>query len=147
MVKVMIKKLVLIIVIFLITKNSWAVDQEILLKTNQDWAKQDLIYPTPQTETTFLRIKIAPGEVIPYHCHQVALFGYVLSGSVQVETMGGKKHLFKKGDVFAEVQKTWHLGFNPSKTKDTEILLSYIGKKGVDNAIVYNESNKDKCHL
>jgi quercetin dioxygenase-like cupin family protein len=146
----MIKKLSLTLslalVIFIMSQNSWAVEQEILLRTNKDWNNQEIVYPKNLTELTSILIKIAPREIIPFHCHQVALFGYVTSGSVQVETMAGAKHLFKKGDTIVEVQNTWHRGYNPSKTKNTEILLFYVGSKGVDNAIVYNENNKDKCH-
>ncbi|MES2677887.1 MAG: cupin domain-containing protein [Pseudomonadota bacterium] len=142
----MIKKLSLLLIVLIISKNSWAAEQEILIKTSQDWSGQELTYPKRQTELTTLRITIAPQEIIPFHCHQVALFGYVLSGSVQVETMSGKKETLKKGETLVEVQNTWHRGFNPSKSKNTEIVLFYVGSKGVDNAIIYNEVNKGKCH-
>jgi mannose-6-phosphate isomerase-like protein (cupin superfamily) len=132
--------------ILLFSQAAFAVEQKVLLQGNSSWDGVDSTYNSKLLETLSIYLKIAPGEVLPYHCHPVPSFGYIISGELEVEKKDGTKKTFKKGDSLVEVINTWHRGTNLSKVDPVEIVVFYIGAKSKkDVTILYNESNQTKC--
>src|SRR6516164_8524060 len=78
------------------------------LKTTTTWDGGAIAYPAGQAEVTSTILKIAAGETTRFHCHPVPTMGYVLKGTLEVETIDGKKHIFKEGDSAVEVMRTVH---------------------------------------
>ena len=107
------------------------VTAEILAQGATGWDGGAITYPKNNPEMTVQKISITTdGQevVLPIHCHTIPLAAYVLTGSVKVIKTSGEEKLFKAGDAFIEVMKSWHKGIF---TEDTELLVFYAGEKGV----------------
>lgn len=98
-----------------------------LMKSSTSWDGGSISYPQGTPEISAVQITIKPGEKLPFHCHPVPTFGFIQSGSLIVETADGKTHAFKKDDVVVEVMNTVHRGHNPSKTRNTVLIVFYAG--------------------
>jgi len=105
-----------------------------LLKTTTTWEGAAIAYPDGQAEVTSMILKIAAGETTQFHCHPVPTLGYILKGTVEVETRDGKKKVLREGDPAVEVLRTVHRG----KALDgpVEILVFYAGATGIPNTVL-----------
>ncbi len=83
---------------------------EVLLETRTSLDGGDLAYPAGKAQVTSVMLHIEPGEEPPFHCHPVPTMGYVLRGTVEVETAGGKIRRFVEGNAVVEVMNTLHRG-------------------------------------
>lgn len=133
------KKLTLVFALAVITTSAYAAETEVLLKTDQTWNGGSFDYPDGEPEMTMVKVTLGANETVPFHCHAVPTIGYMLSGSIEVETKAGKKHTFNQGDAIAEVMDTIHRG--SSLNDGAEILVVYAGSKGVENTHLADHSS------
>ena len=118
----MLKRYNLIILAFMMTSSVMA---EELLKTTESWDGGEIAYPKGQAEITSVKMRFEAGESIPFHCHPVPTLGYILEGTLEVETKDGSKTILKKGDSAVEVMKTVHRG--TAIDGPVEIVVFYAG--------------------
>lgn len=114
---------------------------EQLLKTTKTWSGEDIVYPKGTAEISSHRLIIKSGQITPFHCHPVPTLGYILKGEVEVETKGGEKKRFKKGDSVVEVLRTVHRG--KAINGPVEIVVFYVGESHVPNTVFPED---DKAH-
>ena len=113
-----------------------------LLKTSTSWNGGSIYYPTGAAEVTSAKVKIADGQALKPHCHPVPTFGYVLEGTLEVETNRGKKVLLSQGEAVLEVMKTVHKG--TAIGGDAEVLVFFAGAKGVPNTVFLDSEDAEK---
>ena len=82
-----------------------------LLKADKSWNGGAFSYPQGEPEITSKLLRLNVGDDIPFHCHPVPTFGYVLKGTIRVKLKSGEAAEFSKGQPVVEVFKTLH-GFN-----------------------------------
>ena len=71
--------------------------------------------------------------------------GYVLKGSVEVETASGDKIILNQGESAIEVMKTVHRGI--ALNGPAEIVVFYAGAEGIPNTVMLDDENAEKfCH-
>lgn len=131
----------------LITANlflSQTLCAEQLLKSTSSWDGGRIAYPTGDAEITSERLSIKAGTTTPFHCHPVPTLGYILKGSVEVETKDGKKFLVKEGESVVEIMRTVHRG----KAIDgaVEIIVFFTGSTSMPNTVFpENDPNNIYC--
>lgn len=117
-----------------------------LLVTNKSWDGSSLSYPkVGDVQMTAVKIKLKQNEQTQEHCHPVPVFGYMLSGMIEVKTSKGTSTTFNEGDVIVEVMNTVHAG--KAIGGDAEILAIYAGSTDLPNTIINPESDafRDYC--
>lgn len=117
---------------------------EPLLKTTTTWEGEPIHYPTGNAEVTSVKLRIEPGQDTAFHCHPVPTLGYILQGSVEVETTSGKSAVFAAGEPLVEVLNTLHRG----KAMDgpAEILVFYAGAEGMPTTVLASDDlSKSMC--
>jgi len=105
------------------------VQAEELLKSTTTWEGKAIAYPEGTPEITSIILKIGVGDSPPFHCHPVPTFGYVLKGTIEVETREGRKTVFTEGQSVVEVMRTVHRG--RAVDGPVEIVVFYAGASGV----------------
>ncbi|NVK38381.1 MAG: cupin domain-containing protein [Gammaproteobacteria bacterium] len=113
-----------------------------LLKSTTSWDGQALSYPKGEAELTSMRLTLKANQALPFHCHPVPTFGYILSGEMEVETAEGKTTRFKAGDAVIEVMKTVHRG--RALDSPVEILVFYAGEKNTPNTVLPKDDPNHK---
>lgn len=131
--------MILIIAIFCFTQTSIA---EELLRSDKSWDGGDIYYPEGEAEITSAILRLDDGETTRFHCHPVPALGYILKGNIEIETMDGKKNLFKKGEAAIEVMKTLHKG--TAIGGPVEIIAFYAGAKTVPITVYLEDEAADK---
>lgn len=102
----------------------------VLLKTDTTSLGHAIEYPeVGAPEVTAIEVVIPPGGETGWHRHPVPGYGYVLSGTLTLETGEGKTFTFGPGDAFAEVVKTRHNGRNLG-TEPVKLVAFFTGEKG-----------------
>jgi quercetin dioxygenase-like cupin family protein len=120
--------------LFLLLQNTVTakeVTADILVKGSTSWDGGAIAYPQGKAELIVQKIAIASGgkEIsLAMHCHTIPLAAYVTKGSLKVVKASGEEKMFKAGDAFIEVMKTWHKGVF---TEDAELIVFYAGEKDV----------------
>jgi quercetin dioxygenase-like cupin family protein len=108
---------------------------KVLLQSDHSWdGKTYGPYPTGQPELTILKISIPAHTALPWHTHPVPNAGYVLSGTLHVETKDGTHQTtLHAGDVIPEMVGAVHRG----RTDDApvELVVFYAGAKGTPTAV------------
>lgn len=118
---------------------------EELLKTTTTWEGGEIVYPDGKAEVTSIKLNIADGEITKFHCHPVPTLGYILKGSVEIETKDGKKTILKEGDSAVEVLKTVHRG--KALEGPVEIIVFYAGSTTIPNTVLpENDVNNVYCN-
>ena len=118
---------------------------ETILKTSTTWEGDKIVYPQGEPEITSVILKIKEGEVTKFHCHPVPTLGYILKGSLEVETKAGNKTRFNQGDSLVEVMKTVHRG--TAIGGDAEAVVFYVGEKSMPNTVLTeNDPNFMYCN-
>lgn len=103
---------------------------ETLAKSSASWNGTPLpAYVPGQPEVSILRIRIAPGAVLPMHQHPMINAGVLLSGELTVKTEKGDILRLKAGEAIIEVVDQWHSGANEGK-QPAEIVVFYAGVAG-----------------
>ena len=108
---------------------------ELLLETGQTVIGQPLKYPGDGLpKITAVIVTLAPGEKTKVHKHPVPLFGYVMSGELEVEYEGMGTKRFAAGEGFMEAIDRWHKGKNIGDVP-VRILAVYMGTEKLPNVI------------
>lgn len=105
-----------------------------LLKTTHTWEGGEILYPQGNAEVTSVKLKISAGEVTAFHCHPVPTLGYILKGTVEVETKDGNKKILKEGESIVEVLRTVHRG--KAIGGSVEIVVFYAGTTDIPNTVL-----------
>lgn len=105
-----------------------------LLSTTESWDAGSISYPDGQAEVTSIVLNLEEGKAAPFHCHPVPTMGYVLQGTVQVETKAGKTTTIAKGDALVEVMRTVHRGI--AVDGPAAIVVFYAGAEGIPNTVL-----------
>jgi len=114
-----------------------------LLKTQTSWDGGSIAYPKGKAEITSIKLKIDEGVTSKFHCHPVPTLGYILKGSVEIETIDGKKVVLKEGDSAVEVMGTIHRG--KAVDSSVEILVFYAGSVDTPTTVLA-ENDPDYKH-
>jgi quercetin dioxygenase-like cupin family protein len=101
-----------------------------LLQTDKAWDGSSYsAYPAGRPQLSVLQITIPPRTTMEWHRHPIPNAAYVVSGELNVETQGGQKAHFTKGQVIAETVGVWHRGVTGDQAAD--LLVFYSGAPGV----------------
>ncbi|MFN2376203.1 MAG: cupin domain-containing protein, partial [Candidatus Binatia bacterium] len=103
---------------------------DVLLETTTTVAGEAIRYPSsplPQIVAEIVTIK--PGQSTGWHRHGVPMFGYILSGTVDVEYDGLGHRRLGPGDRLMEAMAVAHNGANLG-TEDVRILVVLMGARG-----------------
>jgi quercetin dioxygenase-like cupin family protein len=92
-------------------------------------ADQPIAYPTGAPRVTMLEVVIDAGSETGWHQHPVHGFGYVLSGTLEVQTEHGATHRFQAGQAFAEVVNLPHNG-RAVGTEPVRLVVVFTGVQG-----------------
>lgn len=121
-----------------------AVQAADLLETTTSWDGGAIAYPEGQARITSFILHARDGQPAPFHCHPVPTMGYVLSGTVLVETVDGRQFTVEQGQSMVEVMKTLHRG--QGLNGDADILVFYAGSTELPNTVMMDADNaKDFC--
>lgn len=138
------KKIIYLTVFFLILGMPYA-QAENLLQSTTSWDGGEIYYPEGSAEITSFILRLEEGKEVPYHCHPVPTMGYVLRGSVEVETAKGDKTVLHQGESAIEVMKTVHRG--KAVNGPAEIVVFYAGAEGVPNTVMLEDEKAEEfCH-
>jgi quercetin dioxygenase-like cupin family protein len=108
---------------------------EQLLETGQTVLGQPLKYPADGLpQITAVIVTLAPSEKTKMHKHPVPLFGYVISGELEVQYEGMGTKRFAAGEGFMEAIDWWHKGKNIGDVP-VRILAVYMGSEKLPNVI------------
>lgn len=77
-----------------------------------------------------LIVEIPPGAETGWHTHPVPAYAYILAGTIEVDSEGGAKRIFKAGDSFAEMVDHRHNG-RVVGDETVRILMIVTGQKGM----------------
>jgi len=76
-------------------------------------------------------VEYAPGGETKKHRHDVAIFAYVLEGSVESQLDNQEIKTYKKGDTWYEPPGTIHsVSRNASSTQPAKLLVFAVGEEG-----------------
>ncbi|MDX1692884.1 MAG: cupin domain-containing protein [Ketobacteraceae bacterium] len=117
---------------------------EQILQTGTAWDGGKIAYPDGDPEVTAIILRLDKEQISKFHCHPVPTLGYVLKGTVEVETREGKTVRLSEGDAAVEVMRTLHRG----KAVDgpVEILVFYAGAEGIPTTVLPDtEAAKIHC--
>lgn len=120
---------------------SFAIDNEEdikvtkLIETDSSWEKTKIIYPKGDTKITALLVEMQPKAKMKMHHHEVPSFGYILEGTIRVQSESGDIKNFSKGDVVIEMINKKHSGVNPGDSV-TKFIVFYMGTEDLKNTII-----------
>lgn len=101
-----------------------------LMKTDTTSLGQAIAYPDiANPEVTAIEVVIPPGGETGWHRHPVPGYGYILAGTLTLETEEGKTFVLGAGSAFAEVVKSRHNGRNLGK-EPVKLVAFFTGEKG-----------------
>ena len=106
-----------------------------LVETDASWEKTKIIYPNGDTKITALLVEMQPQAKMQMHYHEVPSFGYILEGTIRVQSESGDVKTFSKGDVVVEMINKKHSGFNPGDTV-TKFIVFYMGTDDLENTVL-----------
>jgi quercetin dioxygenase-like cupin family protein len=135
------KRIPLLLLTVCLTTQAWAFKQkevtsEVLAQTTMSWNGATLpAYPNGQPQITVLKITIPPKTVLQWHEHPVINAGYIVSGSLKVETTTNEVLYLNQGDTIVEVVNTWHRGINETRKP----VVFYAGAIGTPITVVWEE--------
>lgn len=123
-----------IIPVLLLTLLPAISQAEVLLKTKTSWDGGEIRYPKGEPEVTAIILRLDKEQISKYHCHPIPTLGYVLKGTVDVETKDGRKIRLSEGDAAVEVMRTMHRGI--AVDGPVELVVFYAGAEGVPTTVL-----------
>lgn len=84
---------------------------------------------TEKPEVTALKVEIPPGKETGWHMHPYPGYGYILQGTLTLETEDNKQFKFEPGSAFVEVVNTSHNGKNLGKVP-VILIVFFTGESG-----------------
>lgn len=114
-----------------------------LLKTETSWDGEKIVYPSGDAEVTSVRLQVNETDEAKFHCHPMPGLGHIVKGTIEVETIDGKKIQLHEGQSIVEVMNTVH----KSRSIDgpAEAILFFAGAKGLP-VTVLPENDPDKVY-
>ena len=106
-----------------------------LIETDASWEKTKIIYPNGDSKIIALLVEMQPQAKMQMHYHEVPSFGYILEGTIRVQSESGDVKTFSKGDVVIEMVKKRHSGLNPGETI-TKFIVFYMGTDDLENTVL-----------
>ena len=106
-----------------------------LIETDTSWEKTKIIYPNGDSKITALLVEMQPQAKMQMHYHEVPSFGYILEGTIRVQSESGDVKTFSKGDVVIEMVNKRHSGLNPGETV-TKFIVFYMGTDDLENTVL-----------
>lgn len=101
-----------------------------LLRTDTTSIGQRIAYPQVEhAEVTGIEVVIPPGGETGWHHHPHPGYGYILEGTLTLETGDGRTFVLGPGQAFAEVVQSRHNGRNLGK-KPVRLMAFFTGEKG-----------------
>lgn len=96
---------------------------------------EDVRYPGGlPAEVTAAVVTLPPGKATGWHRHGVPLFGYILSGQLQVDYGDKGIRTYAAGDGLMEGMDQRHQGVNTG-SEPVRLLVVYMGAHGLQNVI------------
>ena len=109
--------------------------KELLKTTTTTTAAQSIHYlKTRKPQVVASEVVLPPGGETGWHKHPVPSYGFVLSGSLTVETKDGKTVKYDSGRAVVECVNTLHNGRNLG-TVPVKMLVFYTGEAGRPNTV------------
>ena len=90
---------------------------------------------TADSKITALLVEMQPQAKMQMHYHEVPSFGYILEGTIRVQSESGDVKTFSKGDVVIEMVNKRHSGLNPGETV-TKFIVFYMGTDDLENTVL-----------
>jgi quercetin dioxygenase-like cupin family protein len=106
-----------------------------LLKTDRSWdGTAYKTYPAGHPELTVLKIVIPAHTTLPWHTHPMPNAGYVVSGTLHVESRDGRhQKTLHAGEVLPEMVNTAHRGWTGASP--VELIVFYAGVNRMPTAV------------
>jgi quercetin dioxygenase-like cupin family protein len=102
-----------------------------ILQTSTTTSGDPIHYPdVADPEVESLIVEIPAGGETGWHTHPVPAYAYILAGTIEVDSEGGAKRIFKAGDSFAEMVDHRHNG-RVVGDETVRILMIVTGQKGM----------------
>jgi len=93
-----------------------------------------LAYPAGTPVVKAYRITVPPGAATSVHLHEVPLFAYILSGTLEVDYGTKGKRTYKAGDGFMEAVAWCHRG-RAVGDRPAVLVAAYLGNGTLKNAV------------
>lgn len=122
-----------ILCFFLYLSSTW-VFSATLLETENSWDGGKIVYPEGDPLVTSIVLNVPEGKVSPWHCHPMPTLGYIAEGTVEVETVTGKRILLQAGESAVEAMRTLHRA--KAHKGDAKIIVFYAGVKGMPTTVL-----------
>ena len=106
-----------------------------LIETDSSWEKTKIFYPKGDTKITALLVEMQPQAKMQMHHHEVPSFGYILEGTIRVQSESDDMKTFSKGDVVIEMINKKHSGVNTGESI-TKFIVFYMGTEDLKNTII-----------
>lgn len=109
------------------TQAPGAYPAEVLLETGQDILGRPLEYPDCKPLIKSMMITLVPGQKGKMHQHLTPLYGYLMSGKIQVQYENEAKTIktYSAGEAIMEAMHVDHYGFNPFD-ETAKLLVVYL---------------------
>jgi quercetin dioxygenase-like cupin family protein len=117
-----------------VSATGTAYGADVLLDTQTSWDGGALAYPAGKAQITSVMLHIEPGEEPPFHCHPVPTMGYLLRGTLDVETERGDTVRLEKSSAVVEVMNTLHRG--RAVAGPVDIVVFYAGAEGIPTTVL-----------
>jgi quercetin dioxygenase-like cupin family protein len=94
---------------------------------------------------TTVEVTYPPGGFSSPHTHPCPVIGYVIRGSVRMQSKGGAEFTFRAGDSFYEAPNTIHLvSANASSTEPATFLAYFICDHAAELSVKVPEDKENK---
>ena len=111
-------------------EGSDAIKATPVLKTQETWYGQDIVYPGGRAEVSGVVIEMAPGGETGWHQHPVPSVGYVMEGELEVHFRNGDVKRLRAGESAAEAVNVMHNGINAGDVP-VKLVIFYLGTPGI----------------
>ena len=105
------------------------VKAKVLLRTARTASGAPLSFPGVGGEAVGLEVTIPAGTSTGWHTHAHSGFAYVAAGELRVTLSDSSKHVYRRGDAFAEVVNTLHEGTALDK-EDVKLFAFFLADSG-----------------
>lgn len=107
---------------------------EEIMRAGTSWDGGEIVYPEGTPEITSIILRVEEGELPPFHCHPVPTMGYMLKGTLEVETRSGRKLIVREGEPLVEVMRTVHRG--RAVGGPAEAVVFYAGAESLPTTVL-----------
>lgn len=101
-----------------------------VLKAQQTWIGEDIIYPAGHAEVSGVVIEMAAGGETGWHKHPVPSVGYLMEGELEVHFKNGDVKKLRAGEAAAEAVNVWHNGVNVGEGP-VKLVVFYMGTPNI----------------